>query len=230
MKSLAEDKAPSREEMIAEGVKVFKTSKRLEKAIIKAESALQKAKTAGKLGEEELAKTAGIIKRMKMAKVEFAKVEETYSTGMDKKASLQKFKILKSKYSDIYKQIFSMKKILITAGVFTALGGAAFGLWYAVAPHNAYEKLMYSLGFRNPAQDMLDSTGLSKFFDGAKDITGKAFTGLESEINKVFGEVKGQELRSKDAAYSPHSFESDLNKFKNDRAPGKIEGGFKGFN
>ncbi len=131
MKMLAEDSAPSKHETILEGIKFFKTSKKIEKMVNKAEIAFEKNRE--KLTPEDSKKASGIIKRLKMAKTEFAKVEATFTVGGTKKIALQKYKLLKSKYKDLFTDIATMKKALIGAGLFAAIGGAAFVIFNSVS-------------------------------------------------------------------------------------------------
>ena len=173
MKMLAEDKAPKHSDIINEGIKFFRTSKKLETAIAKAEAGLERAKTSDKLDKEDLKKLSGVIKRLKMAKTEFAKAEELFTTGGEKKIAKEKYNILKKKYSDIYKDLGGMKGKLIAAGVFTAIAGAAALFVMSITPANA--------GAKYPNFDYQNKTALDKFFS---DVNG-AFKNVGAEIEKI---------------------------------------------
>jgi hypothetical protein len=132
MKMYAGDNVSSKEQYLKEGIKYNRMSKKLEKAIMKAEAAFEAKKET--LSKEDAKSVGGVIKRLKMAKTEFTKVEETYSTGAGKDIAMKKYKLLRTKYADIFRTTSNLKKVLVTAGLFGVLGTAAYFLAGSIVP------------------------------------------------------------------------------------------------
>ena len=182
MKMLAEDNAPQSHELIQEGLKYFKTSSRIQRAIIKAEYVFNKGKS--KLQPDEVRKVEHIINRMKEAKKEFANVENSYSTGLSKDVAMKKFKLLKTKYIDIYKDITLMRNILVGSGIFLALGTAAFLMLRFVFPDVAPDLVGIS-------KDEQVTNKMHKIFnDGTRSIDDSA-KNVENFFNKFKSNPKG---------------------------------------
>ena len=200
MKMLAEDKAPSKEEFLQEGIKYGKTSKKLEKAIAKAEAAFEAKK--GTLSKEDAKRVSGIIKRLNMAKVEFTRVEETYSTGAGKDIAMKKYKLLRTKYADIFKGTEGMKKVLVGAGIFSVLGLAALTLAWSIVPQADNSPLSSLESHRREEGNVQSSLEKSRSDFGTSGNAGEnneilknlhkvsiGTDGILKSISKFFGDV-----------------------------------------
>jgi len=212
MKMYAQDKAPSKEQFLEEGLKYFKTSKKIEKAVQKAEAAFESKKSS--MSPEDSKKVAAVIKRLKMAREEFNKIEESYSTGAGKEIAMKKYKLLRTKYADIFKSTSDLKKVLVGAGIFTAVGTAAYFLAQSIIPQETAKPGIQFKLFGMPL-------GAEKTTVPTDDMITKAMKSISSGTDGL--------LKAIGSIFSENKFAGDIEKFKAERQPGHIEGEFKGF-
>ena len=205
MKLLAEDGSNKRNEILEEGIKFFKTSNKIQNAINKAKSSFEKNKE--KLNSEDAKKVQSIIKRMEMAKKEFADVENTYSTGAGKDIVKRKFKILKIKYADIYRDITMIRNVLVGSGMFLALGTSAFLLLRFVFPDVAPDLVGI------PKDEQLSNRVHKIFNDGAKEVNttsqgiGIFFDKFKKNPKGVFSDIESTFSDKIDSFKNKQSFD-----------------------